>query len=117
MMSEGVINRKADAEVTIDSSVCLNGFPSSCQNALLTGHLVTSLEDAIRNVLKGDSPRVEPTRNARVEFYNTFQREVHEYDRNFLGKWNADLDTSLVPVSPCPSLRLNSHVDTASLRK
>ena len=37
--------------------------------------------------------------NARVEFYDKFQREADEYDRDFMKKYEEDLNTTLVFVS------------------
>ena len=34
-----------------------------------------------------------------MEFYNKFQREMEEHDRGFEGKWNEDLNTTLIFVS------------------
>ena len=37
--------------------------------------------------------------NARVEFYDKFQREADEYDRDFMKKYDEDLNTTLIFVS------------------
>ena len=49
---------------------------------------------------------VGTTNNARVEFYNKFQREADEYDRDFVKKCGGDLDTTLIFVGffPDPSI-------------
>lgn len=52
----------------------------------------------MNNALKNFFPRLESTSNTRVEFYNKFQHEADEYDRDFLDKYNADLDTTLIFV-------------------
>ena len=62
--------------------------------------LVASLEDAINSALKNYFPRLEPTSNVRVEFYNKFQHEADEYDRDFLQQYTGDLDTTLIFVGP-----------------
>ena len=38
---------------------------------------------------------------ARVEFYDKFQREADEYDRDFMKKYDEDLNTTLIFVSAC----------------
>ena len=37
--------------------------------------------------------------SARVEFYDKFQREADEYDRDFMKKYDEDLNTTLIFVS------------------
>ena len=37
--------------------------------------------------------------NARVEFYVKFQRKADEYDRDFMKKYDEDLNTALIFVS------------------
>jgi len=37
--------------------------------------------------------------NARVEFYDKFQREADEYDSDFMKKYDEDLNTTLIFVS------------------
>lgn len=39
------------------------------------------------------------TSGARVEFYDKFQREADEYDRDFMKKYDEDLNTTLIFVS------------------
>jgi len=39
--------------------------------------------------------------SARVEFYDKFQREADEYDRDFMKKYDEDLNTTLIFVSVC----------------
>ena len=39
------------------------------------------------------------TSSARVEFYDKFQREADEYDRDFMKKYDEDLNTTLIFVS------------------
>ena len=38
------------------------------------------------------------TRNARIEFFDKFQREADEYDGDFTTKYGGDLDTTLIFV-------------------
>jgi hypothetical protein len=37
--------------------------------------------------------------SARVTFYDKFQREADEYDRDFMKKYDEDLNTTLIFVS------------------
>lgn len=37
---------------------------------------------------------------ARTEFYDKFQREADEYDRDFMRKYDEDLNTTLIFVGP-----------------
>ena len=37
----------------------------------------------------------------RTEFYNRFQREIEEHDRDFEKKYGGDLDATLIFVSVC----------------
>ena len=39
------------------------------------------------------------TGGARHEFYDKFQREADEHDRDFMNKYGSDLDTTLIFVS------------------
>ena len=39
--------------------------------------------------------------SARDEFYNKFQREADEYDRDFMKKYDEDLNITLIFVSVC----------------
>ena len=54
-----------------------------------------ALRDALKSVLGSAGPRVNP----RVEFYNKFQREMEEHDRDFEKKYDEDLNTTLIFVS------------------
>jgi len=38
-------------------------------------------------------------RGPRVEFYDKFQREADEYDRDFMKKYDEDLNSTLIFVS------------------
>ncbi|KAF9782722.1 hypothetical protein BJ322DRAFT_166918 [Thelephora terrestris] len=74
-MVEGTVNQKAHAEATIDPK---------------------SLEDAMHNALRNYFPSLEPSSDARAEFYNKFKREADEYDNDFLKKHGGDLDITLI---------------------
>ena len=47
--------------------------------------------------------------SARVEFYNRSQRAADNYDRDFIKKYDKDLDTTLIPVSVSHG-HLGSHI-------
>ena len=40
-----------------------------------------------------------PGANPRMDFYNKFQREMEEHDRDFEKKYDEDLNTTLIFVS------------------
>lgn len=42
---------------------------------------------------------LETTSNARAEFYDKFQREAEAHDRDFIKKYDEDLNTTLIFVS------------------
>ena len=42
--------------------------------------------------------------SARVEFYDKFQREADEFDRDFMKKYDEDLNTTLIFVSSIRSV-------------
>ena len=69
----------------------------SCRHDPSPNHkrLEEALRDALKSVLGGAGPGVNP----RMEFYNKFQREMDEHDRDFGEKYNGDLDTTLIFVS------------------
>lgn len=73
-------------------------------NPLLTAFFLVSLEDAVNNALKNYFPRLEPTSNVRVQFYNKFQGEADDHDKEFLVKYNGALDTTLIFVRLFSSL-------------
>jgi len=56
--------------------------------------LEAAFRDALRFVLGGIGPGVNP----RAEFYNKFQREMEEHDRDFEKKYE-DPNTALIFVS------------------
>ena len=58
------------------------------------------MEEALRDALKsigGAGPGVNP----RMVFYDNFQREMDEHDRDFEKKYDEDLNTTLIFVSVC----------------
>ena len=57
------------------------------------------LEDALRSALKSVLGGTGPGANPRMEFYNKFQREMEEHDRDFEKKYDEDLNTTLIFVS------------------
>ena len=61
------------------------------------------MEGAFRDALKSVLGSTGPGVNSRVEFYNKFQREMDEHDRDFEKKYDEDLNTTLIFVSvkPC----------------
>ena len=61
------------------------------------GRLEDALRSALKSVLGGTGPGVNP----RMEFYNKFQREMEEHDRDFEKKYDEDLNTTLIFVSIC----------------
>ena len=60
-----------------------------------------ALYDALKSVLGGAGPGVNP----RMEFYKKFQREMDEHDRDFEKKYDEDLNTTLIFVSFCSCAR------------
>jgi len=48
--------------------------------------------------------RLGTTGGARAEFYEKFQREADEYDRDSTKKYDEDLNTTLIFVSIYPHL-------------
>jgi len=57
------------------------------------------LEETLRDVLKSMLGGTGPGVNSRAEFYNKFQREIEEHDREFEKKYDEDLNTTLIFVS------------------
>ena len=69
----------------------------------MTAFFVSSFEEAVRKALQSFFPSINgPTGGARQEFYNVFQREANERDRDFTEKYDSDLDTTLIFVSVSP---------------
>lgn len=59
------------------------------------------LEEALRDALKSVLGSTETGINPRVEFYNKFQQEMQEHDRDFESKYDEDLNVTLIFVSVC----------------
>jgi hypothetical protein len=57
------------------------------------------LENALRDALKSVTGSTTTGVNPRVEFYNKFQQEMDEHDRDFEKKYDEDLNTTLIFVS------------------
>jgi len=57
------------------------------------------LEEALRDALVSVLGSAGTGANPRVQFYNKFQREMEEYDRDFEKKYDEDLNTTLIFVS------------------
>jgi hypothetical protein len=66
---------------------------------LLTAVFIASLEDAMLKALPTLFPHHLGTdHNTRVEFYNGFQRQTSNHDRDFIKKYDEDLNTTLIFV-------------------
>ena len=63
-----------------------------------------ALRCALRSVLGSTGPGVNP----KTEFYNKFQREMEEHDRDFEKRYDEDLNTTLIFVSVCGILGKHS---------
>lgn len=64
----------------------------------------------MRKALPSLFPNLDGTASsARVEFYNKFQRAADDYDRDFINKYDGDLNTTLIFVSVSHG-HLDSHV-------
>jgi hypothetical protein len=57
--------------------------------------LEETLRDALKTVFGSTGTGVNP----RADFYNKFQREMEEHDRDFERKYDEDLNTTLIFVS------------------
>ena len=76
--------------------------PSGFQ-PLVTVRLVRSLEEAMLKALPSLFPNLLGTTSSpRVDFYDKFQREADEHDRDFTKKYDDDLNTTLIFVSVFP---------------
>ena len=64
------------------------------------------LEGALRNALKSVLGGTGPGINPRVEFYNSFQREMEEHDQDFNRKYDEDLNTTLIFVNTDPDYHM-----------
>jgi len=70
--------------------------------------LEQALHDALKTFLGSTGPGVNP----RMEFYNKFQREMEEHDRDFERRYDEDLNTTLIFVSACrmPGVELSESL-------
>ena len=61
---------------------------------------MSSLEDALLKTLTSLFPNhLGTTSGPRADFYDKFQREADEHDRDFMKKYDEDLNTTLIFVS------------------
>ena len=63
------------------------------------------MEAALRDALSSVLGSAGTGANPRVQFYNKFQREMEEHDRDFEMKYDEDLNTTLIFVSAIRGLR------------
>jgi len=63
---------------------------------------------SLRSVLKElfDPPR---TNDSRTDFFTVYRRESEDFDRDYAGKYDEDLNTSLIFVSPLISMCRARH--------
>ena len=54
------------------------------------------------------------TNSPRNDFYDKFKREADEYDRDFIKKYDEDLNTTLIFVSVFPQVHLDCGVNLFS---
>ena len=58
------------------------------------------IEDALDRALGSYFPSIaSKTMTARAEFYDKYKREADEYDKDFIKKYDEDLNTTLIFVS------------------
>jgi hypothetical protein len=72
--------------------------------------LVFSSEEARRKV--STSPLHGTARGTYIEFYDEFQRKANEYDRDFVEKYERDLNTIVVFVSVLSHIRPDCGVNS-----
>ena len=86
-------------KATVNSKACVHRPPSFAFQNLVTTFFVFSTEDPVPKEVPPPSPNSSGTaNNARAEFYDRFQRELDEYDRDFMKKYE-DLNATLIYVS------------------
>jgi hypothetical protein len=103
-MSEPPINSRAYVQFTPFRRLSISAFVTT------SFVLVFSSEEARRKV--PTSPPHGTARGACIEFYNKFQRKADEYDRDFVEKYERDLNTVMVFVSFLFRIRLDRRVDS-----
>jgi len=58
------------------------------------------IEEALNRALGSYFPSIASrTMTARAEFYDKYKREADEYDKDFIKKYDQDLNTTLIFVS------------------
>lgn len=76
-----------------------------CEYLLRTQVVQTELtrpriEEALNRALGSYFPSIASrTMTARAEFYDKYKREADEYDKDFIKKYDQDLNTTLIFVS------------------
>ena len=109
-------------KLSITQKCAPTDLPPFIFQALVTLFFIFSPEDATSN---GEPPLFpnlpETARNARIEFYDKFQHELDEYDRDFMKKYE-DLNTMLIFVSILSGFRafltfVRSSASTAPLQR
>lgn len=76
-------------------------IPSDCAGKAVADILVSSLHSALKQFF--DPLR---TQDPRTDFFAIYRRESEEFDRDYVGKYDEDLNTSLIFVShPVPVFR------------
>ena len=100
-------------ETTINPEEYVINPPAFVFQPLVTAFFVSSMEEALLNALKSVFPSLNRTTTggARQEFYNQFQREADERDRDLTEKYESDLDTTLIFVSVFSCIHLGRGVD------
>jgi len=76
-------------------------------------YVVFSLEEALLKALPSLLPNLlGTTKSPRVEFYDKFQSEADGYDRDFMNKYDEDLNTTLIFVSVFFHIHLDRGIDS-----
>ena len=89
--------------------------PAFVFQPLVTVFFISSLRDALLKALESLFPTLNrATGGARQEFYDKFQHEANERDRNFTEKYDSDLDTTLIFVSVLSCTHLGHGVNPFS---
>lgn len=69
------------------------------------------IEEALGRALGSYFPSIASrTMTARAEFYDKYQREADEYDKDFIKKYDEDLNTTLIFVSAEFVLRVGPNL-------
>ena len=86
--------------VQIDPKWCAHSVPSA--RPLLTS------KSSLHSVLKEFAEPLR-TNDSRTDFFAIYRRESGEFDRDYAKKYDEDLNTSLIFVSPLISMALAEH--------